>query len=65
MVVVVIGVLAGVWFIGMGAYGMTHAERSPEGPAGHWLSFPSGRRIGGAMAMILGALVVLGSLTLL
>lgn len=49
-----IGVLAGVWLMAMGAYGMAHAEPSPEGPAGHWMSHPGGRRVGGALTSPLG-----------
>ncbi len=62
---VVVGILVGAWFMAMGAYGATHADRSPESPAGHWMSYPGGRRFGGALTVMVGIAVVVGSLTLL
>jgi hypothetical protein len=61
----ILGVLVGLWFWAMGAYAITHAERSPESPAGHWMSFPRGRRLGGALTMMVGTAVVVGSVTLM
>lgn len=61
----ILGAVAGFWFMAMGAYGMMRSERSPESPAGHWMSHPGGRRIGGALTMIVGAAVVVGSVTML
>jgi hypothetical protein len=63
--VVAVGVLVGLWFAAMGLWGITHPTRSPETPAGHWMSTPSGRRLGGLLTIVLGAAVVVGSLTLL
>lgn len=64
MAVVVLGLLAGLWLVIMGLYGASRSERSPETPAGHWLSFPAGRRIGGILTACLGAAIILASLSL-
>jgi hypothetical protein len=45
----------GVLMIAIGIYSVTHAERSPETPAGHWLSTPAGRRTGGWLFIVVGA----------
>ena len=49
-----VGVLVGLWFMAMGAWGATHATHDPETPAAHWLSFPAGRRIGGILTVGVG-----------
>lgn len=61
----VLGVLVGLWFAAMGGYALTHAARSPESGAAHWLSTPGGRRLGGALSVLVGLAVVTASLTLL
>lgn len=60
---VVLGVLVGSWFAAMGAYAMTHAARSPESGAAHWMSTPTGRQLGGALSVLVGLAVACASLT--
>lgn len=56
-----IGMLAGLWFATMGWYAVTHADRSPESGAAHWMSTPSGRQIGGTVTIALGFAVAVAS----
>ena len=56
-----LGMVVGLWFATMGWYAATHAERSPESGAAHWMSTPSRRRTGGALAMALGFAVAMAS----
>ena len=60
----IVGVLVGLWFAAMGAYGVTHADRSPESGAAHWMSSPSGRRVGGGLTIAVGLAVAVASVTL-
>jgi hypothetical protein len=56
-----IGMLAGLWFATMGWYALTHADRSPESGAAHWMSTPSRRRTGGVVTIVVGFAVALAS----
>lgn len=61
----IVGVIVGLWFASMGAYGVTHATRSPESGAAHWTSTPSGRVVGGTLTIVVGLSVMVASVTLL
>jgi hypothetical protein len=41
---------------------VSHADRSPESGAAHWMSTPSRRRTGGALTMAVGFAVALASI---
>jgi hypothetical protein len=54
---------AGLFFLVAGIWSVLHAERRPETPAAGWLSYPSGRRVGGALTALVGAAAVILGLT--